>query len=333
MHYRNSIALRVNKDPGNSIKPSVALTHTSPGNDNIWNIELGQQDRTTGKMDYARDFVAFDTLGRRLRLSAGLFSNYDKSRPVLANGTADERRSGGQIRASLDLWNEPARKSFGRVELGYTHSSVQYPGTPLAGENLSVVDLGVNASGGSPDAWRNQRWETAAKISLGKPSGNSSNYGKIELDGRHMQMLGLDKHISLYGKAAAISSNAPRSEWPTFGGSDSVRGYRSQAAAARQTWSVQNELWLPVDGLLKKTPDFAAKLRPSTALAVFLDGGGLSQQTPSPGMRWGAGIGLRISLDSNVLLQLDWARPLGRELATSPRENRFYFTLLAFRLP
>lgn len=118
------------------------------------------------------------------------------------------------------------------------------------------------------------------------------------------------------GRFENMLGNAPIFELPSFGGADTVRGFRADDAIGRRLWAAQNELWHPVPRLSSR---FSA-----LKLAVFLDVGGAYQTIGSePGMRAGLGTGLRLDLRVAVL-KLDWAYGFG-PAATGGSRGKFYF--------
>jgi hemolysin activation/secretion protein len=119
----------------------------------------------------------------------------------------------------------------------------------------------------------------------------------------------------LTGRFENAFGDPPIFELPSFGGSDSVRGFRADDAIGRRLWADQNELWhaLPRWQLLK--------------LATFFDVGGAYQTTgSSPGLREGLGTGLRLDLRVAVL-KFDWAYGFGHA-ATGGSRGKFYFNVV-----
>jgi len=118
----------------------------------------------------------------------------------------------------------------------------------------------------------------------------------------------------LSGRFANAVGNAPLFELPSFGGADTVRGFRADDAVGRRLWSAQSELWhvLPRWRALK--------------IATFLDLGGAYQTVgSSPGQRAGLGLGLRLDMRVAVL-KFDWAYGFG-DAATGGSRGKFYFTV------
>ncbi len=119
----------------------------------------------------------------------------------------------------------------------------------------------------------------------------------------------------LSGRFENAVGDPPLFELPSFGGADTVRGFRADDAIGRRLWSSQNELWhgLPRWPLLK--------------IATFFDVGGAYQTTGSyAGLREGQGAGLRLDLRVAVL-KFDWAYGFG-QAATGGSRGKFYFNVI-----
>ncbi len=117
------------------------------------------------------------------------------------------------------------------------------------------------------------------------------------------------------GRFENAVGSPPLFELPSFGGADTVRGFRADDAIGRRLWAAQTELWLPIPRL--------APLK----LATFLDVGGAYQTIGSdPGLRAGPGTGLRLDLRVAVL-KFDWAYGFGAA-ATGGSRGKFYFNVV-----
>lgn len=118
----------------------------------------------------------------------------------------------------------------------------------------------------------------------------------------------------LSGRFENAFGNPPIFELPSFGGEDTVRGFRADDAIGRRLWASQNELWWPLPRLS------------TLKLATFSDVGGAYQTTgSSPGLREGLGAGLRLDLRLAVL-KLDWAYGFGAA-ATGGGRGKVYFNV------
>ena len=120
------------------------------------------------------------------------------------------------------------------------------------------------------------------------------------------------------GRFENAVGDAPIFELPSFGGADTVRGFRADDAIGRRLWSAQSELWHAI-------PRTTHRLQP-LKIATFVDLGGAYQTIGSyPGLRAGLGSGLRLDLRVAVL-KFDWAYGLG-QAATGGSRGKFYFNV------
>jgi hemolysin activation/secretion protein len=140
--------------------------------------------------------------------------------------------------------------------------------------------------------------------------------------------------FDLKGRASVASDHTPVVEAPTFGGVETVRGFRRDDALGRRLWSLQPEIWLRARGLLAPAFNPATggqqKLRKmardSLALAFFSDIGGVYRAVSSaPGVRYGPGLGVRFKFAKQATLRLDWAYGIGDGVSGKGR-GRFYFS-------
>ncbi len=125
-----------------------------------------------------------------------------------------------------------------------------------------------------------------------------------------------DWEYDLSGRFENAAGDPPIFELPSFGGADTVRGFRADDAIGRRLWSSQNELWWHVTQHL-----------PPLKIATFFDLGGAYQTTGShAGLRAGPGTGLRLDLRVAVL-KFDWAYGFG-QAATGGSRGKFYFNVV-----
>jgi hypothetical protein len=146
---------------------------------------------------------------------------------------------------------------------------------------------------------------------------------RIVIDGRFAHsVLTANTHRSfdhweydLSGRFENAFGDLPIFELPSFGGENTVRGFRADDALGRRLWASQNELWRPLP-----------RLSP-LKLATFFDVGGAYQTSgSSPGLREGVGAGLRLDLRLAVL-KFDWAYGFG-PAATGGSRGKVYFDVV-----
>lgn len=328
---RNTIGGGVEYQAGKPLRPSVSFSHEGSAADDTWSGEVAQQRKGSMQFGYNSDFFYFDKLRRRVQVSAGGYSLFLPERPVAANSVTDERREGIQARATIDLWRDGGAGTYGQLELGANRGNVVQEDSTVRRQRLTVVDFGAFVGGAAQGTPRSERWETSATLALGHASTGSSNFVKLQLGAAYNQFLRSFERLDMRARVSGVTRDTPQPEWSTFGGEDSVRGYKVEAAAARHTWILQTEYWTPLSFLARDNEDLARTLRRSVALALFADIGGLSSGTAPDGTRAGVGAGLRVTLSDAFVLRLDWARPIGSTRGLGDRENRFYLTFTTFR--
>ena len=123
------------------------------------------------------------------------------------------------------------------------------------------------------------------------------------------------------------SDATPLTERPSFGGDDSVRGYRDDIAVGRSTVSLQNELLLPLDFLATSSVAAKSFFRRDTAFAIFADLGYLDGATGSvsDGFKASLGMGFRLAMGKKLQARLDWAKVLGADSYVSSGFGYLYF--------
>src|SRR5262249_11565423 len=132
--------------------------------------------------------------------------------------------------------------------------------------------------------------------------------------------------IEIAGRFDVASKDTPIFELPSFGGVDSVRGFREDDAIGRRLWSIQNEIRTPIFGLHPDATGWKKFLRDQTKLAAFIDLGAMYETVGTKsGLRAGPGIGLRVSF-MGVNMKGDWAYGLG-DAAVGKGRGRFHFSI------
>jgi hemolysin activation/secretion protein len=148
--------------------------------------------------------------------------------------------------------------------------------------------------------------------------------------GAYHQKLPRRFELDIGGRVEAAGRATPLFELPSFGGSDTVRGFRRDDALGRKLWSLQHELWvpLPVGGSDQDAGPLRALLRQSVKLAPFVDVGGLYGAVRGrAGARAGAGLGLRL-VYSPLVFKLDFGYGFGGA-ATDARRGKVHFGVVS----
>lgn len=108
-----------------------------------FSIQVGAQDEALGTLSYYSDFVLFNALGHR-RLSLQLTGNSDfNARRAFAGVETDERRTGGLLRAEIEVFRDRANGMLRFYAEGRraTVRLLQDDKT-VANQNLTTLDLG-----------------------------------------------------------------------------------------------------------------------------------------------------------------------------------------------
>jgi len=109
---------------------------------------------------------------------------------------------------------------------------------------------------------------------------------------------------------AYASEGTPNVELPSFGGVSSVRGFRADATQGRLSWSLQNEIWVPLRYQMGFPDSIDAFIRRNLYFAPFVDVGGVNQSTGElNGLEAGAGLGIRATYNS-LTFRLDYGQSL-----------------------
>lgn len=272
-------------------------------------IGVGRQREASGSLSYDSDFVGFATLGRRLQLNGRAYSDFTPDRAT--DGTRpDERRKGIDLRGVLDLWRDHAG-SFGQTEFGLSRSraELRHDDGPVDARHTTLVDAGLALQRSQPGTPTSLRTEAAFGVARGRADGEG--FGTLRAEASAQGMFGRLEYGVLRGRWARVGERAPLTEYLPFGGPDSVRGYREEAAVGRSAWSVQGEYWRPLPWQ-PADEGLARMLRRSLSMALFADVGALAaSQTGFDGTRAAVGLGLRWRYGNALTLQLDAARPVG----------------------
>ena len=331
---RHHLVFGVEHDAGKPLRYSAAFSRTGLTDDDTVSIEVGQQSRSSGNVQYSRDFLGFATFERRMQLTARAFSDFDPERTPLAAGT-DERRTGAEIRATIDLWRDRGG-SFGQLELGAGGREIEITGTaaasPASRTRVTQLDLGLTVAAASDGTPASARFEGGASVARGRASDAPDAYTRLDVDFARHRFLGAFTRWDLRAHLRHLEGEAPLSEWPVFGGEESVRGYPADAAVARSTWVIQNEYWMPLSALAGDAGAWSRTLRRSAAFAVLADVGGLHRSaSPLAGRKLGLGAGLRLTLNDALVLRLDWAHAVGADAGSAGRSGRLYLSVSSRR--
>lgn len=315
-------------NPGQGVKPLGGYERQRLFGPGSLKLEAGSNnDHALGKGNLNLDYLGFSKLHHRIAFSANGSSDFTLNR-LLGLTAANERRTGGTAR----LEGELLRNFHGAQALVFTearHFTVALNNSvgSLGKSNLNLIDFGSSISweqSGVAYPWSiriDPRIRRGLGLAVGEP-----DFTKFESTGNfHWVSLG-PFEFDLSGHVTAASHATPVVELPSFGGVDSVRGFRRDDLLARQFWALQPEIWTGIPGTRFALSGPGAFLRRNARIAVFCDFGNVSDTLAGPpGFKGGPGAGFRL-LQNPVILQLDWARPLGNAV-THANWGRFYFNI------
>lgn len=325
---RHHLKLGVEHRSGKPLRGFGSFHRDGVSDDDTVAVEFGHNGQLQGSAAYERDFVGFDTIGRRLQLSARVYSDFSPDRVVEAQ-RADVRRTGAEVSGVIDLWRD-WRDSFGQAEIGLSRQRNEtfVRGTTTGDDVtwLRRVDLSLTLARSQPGTAAAAHDAVIVSTSLAQGDAGSFRRGSIALH-RH-QFIGFFDRLDLRFYARGVSSRAPPAEWPSFGGEESVRGLREDLATGRSLWALQSEWWMPVPW---KTDNerLASLLRRQIALAAWVDTGAIHRPTTAIERRHTViGLGLRYSQSDELTMRLDVARPVAG-VAADQRRLRVLFTVSA----
>ena len=289
--------------------------------------QIGFQEEFSGDVQYSRDFVFFDALNRRLQVSARAFSDFTPDRR-LPSGTVDERRTGAEAGARLDLWRDLSGQSVQLdVRASWRESRAERDDGREHRTTLTLLDLGLLYVRDWDGTASSRRLDVQPLLTLGYSDDRDRAFLRAGVDARTHQFVGAFIQWESRVRAVAAAGSLPDVERPSFGGEDSVRGYRPDAGLARAVWVLQNELWLPMRLRLGLPAAIETILRRNFALALLGDVGGLhDSQDAFSGVKGAVGIGVRFVWQDLLTFRLDYAHAVGDRTRTEPG-GLVYFTV------
>ncbi|HEY4940711.1 MAG TPA: ShlB/FhaC/HecB family hemolysin secretion/activation protein [Rhizomicrobium sp.] len=281
--------------------------------DDAVTIHLGWHSKSIISGNYTKDFLDFAGLGRRLAVTLTGDSDNNVSVPV-GTERADERRTGGGVTLALDLFRDLDRHS---LQLNGSFSYQEVALDPVAGatppvtpatEQISSVVLGATYKWQGDDTINLPDIDFEPAVTTAWGSGATRPYWKTSARGVVHDKFENFFEYDLRAGLDWASAQTPQTELPRFGGEETLRGLKLNAAAGTFVWYAQNELWVPLRFIDRLAPEVDGMFRNALKLAVFVDVGGASNnlQGLAP-FSAGAGLGLRYSLQDQATLRLDWA--------------------------
>ena len=303
------------------------LLNTENGNGDL-TVRVGNRDEhfiVTG--DFSGDNLLFRKLHRRL--SVDLFGSSDfEVRRLFFNTKTDERRQSSLIRGELELFTRPQQLSVFLEASGGTVELIQND-VSVSKQRLNSLSFGGAYVLKTDEVvpLRSLQFEPKVRFGLGLAK-NEPGFTMFSLRGvfQHQRDIPARFGVQIAGRLDVASKGTPIFELPSFGGVDSVRGFREDDAIGRRLWSLQNEIRFPIFGLPPDAEGFKKFLRNQTKVAAFIDLGSVSDTVGTrPGLRAGPGMGLRVNF-MGVNMKVDYAYGLG-DAAIGKGRGRFHFSL------
>lgn len=325
----------VEYEPGQGLKffglGQVSRFPLMPDSLNNFSVKAGGHgnDGALGSANYFADYVFFNTFHRRVSVQFTVSSDLEADRNLFTPNT-DERRSTGLARVELELFRDRSGsllRFFSEARL----ETVELQTTPQFAfkGNLNSLEFGGFYFFESVEVERPRRirLEPKFKFGLGLAAGEP-RYNKLLTTGNFHQVLPARYELDVSGRAEFASRATPRFELPSLGGTDNLRGFRSDDGLGRQLWTLQNELWIPLNIGDDLSTGLKALLREKVKAAAFVDVGGLYDPIDvSPGMRAGTGIGIRL-IYNPIIFKVDFGYGFG-EKATSGGRGKFHFSVIS----
>jgi hypothetical protein len=313
--------------PGQGVRPFVLVQRSGlfSRGDSL-SGQLGASGQAFGSLSYDGDFILFNQLKRRLSFQVTGSSDSEAGR-VFAGVKTAERRTGGSARADLELFRDRNHQQLGLYVEG---DDVVVKETPQVSgarkHHLATLDLGGQYRYESQNLshpvtlWLQPRM----RFGLGLAS-DDHNFSAFRLLGNFHQIIGNFLAADVSVRSELDSKATPIFEEASFGGPETVRGFRRDDEIGRRLWSVQNELWIPLPRL-KGIPRLDKIVRDGLRIAPFVDAGGVYQTLSNhDGVRGGAGAGFRY-IHAPVVFKLDWGYGLGT-VSSGAGHGRVYFSI------
>ena len=325
---RNHLRLAVGVDTTETTTVLVEYSRDDIAGDDNLSVRAGWRGEMIIGGTYQKDFAAFGFLGRRLTISVSGDSDFHPDR-LIDNERHDERRNGGSASALLELFRD-RQDHWLQFQTSLSRQDVKLKQNPTVPDKdtISRATLGLSYAWLRPYVIGTPLLSIDPSFSVARSDTNNSDFFETSVRAAfHAKFANFFEFDSRLGFDWA-SADTPEIELPRFGGEESVRGFRLEAASARLAWSLQNEVWFPLrfTDLLGSTMD--GLLRRSLKLAAFIDIGGVEDsQQPVSAFEAGAGLGLRFTLQDQATLRIDWAHPL-TDFASDLGGHTFYFSIL-----
>ena len=164
-------------------------------------------------------------------------------------------------------------------------------------------------------------------------TGTGGFFFKYEHSLSRIQRMPLESYILMRSQFQAASHTLPSSEQFQIGGANSVRGYPEGDYLADMGGDLNLDWVFPMYLIPRewKLPGQDTALRHQIKPVFFMDLGGGKLKETMPGEKkdkflMGIGGGIRVNLNRNLFLKLDWAKDIGDEPSSGSGPSTFYLT-------
>jgi hypothetical protein len=271
-------------------------------------LEVGWAGQLLGTASFTR-VVQRDRTGRiRTTLTPRLFSTFTSLRTFEGIDTSERRTGAGLAAAARQegafrwSYQQQADATFARLHLDPFEGPGQF-------QDLTAVALGVGADRVAFRGLRTRDLALSARLRGGWLHGpDATPFATVRVNARWHRPLSPMTAYSIEALGAWATARTPTFERPSFGGNETVRGFRADAFIGRSVAGVQQEIWVPVPGASLWGRRVRNVLRQHIRMAAFADagvvGGTLADDTTI--LRAGTGLGVRLRM-GGFTLRADWA--------------------------
>lgn len=307
--HPNHLKVGVDHRPGKPLRWTAGYRRDGVTPDGDIAVEIGHQGKLLGSARYTGDFLGFSVLGRRLQFSAAVFSDYRPERAV-RNDLPDERRKGAELTGTLDLWRDRAQ-SFAQLSVSFRREEASLSGDAVGSLGRWRSRAGTELVWAHSEAGTQASPHSDAALRLARSRSSEGSFNELGVTASHHRFIGAMAQWDARLKADAVTGDVPLVDHLSFGGEDSVRGYREDIAAGRRIWVLQNEVWWPVP-TFGRTGRLLTSLRRQLWTAAWIDIGGIEGSLNTfHGRKAAAGVGLRFQYGNALALRLDIGCPVG----------------------
>lgn len=320
---RNRVGGELVYRPDQGVRVYGQYAHLRPGKDDF-SVRFGGYGGLLVNGDYEGVDLFRGIFERRFPFNVQGYSDSVASR-IFNNIKLDERRTGGAFRVKTDLMSNPTQLT---LSLDGRRETVELANKDhvLAKQNITSINIGAIYSSSSSGIRFRRVWQVEPTLRFGLGLSEQPGFSVLRLSGLLHQFLPNRFDLIFDGRLDLASRRTPLFEQPSFGGEETVRGFRADDAIGRKQWALKNEVNMPVPGTSPDSGGIFKLLRERMQMAAFVDVGGVYQTTGSkPGVRFGPGAGLRFNY-REAIMKFDWAYGIG-EAATGRGRGRFYFSI------